>query len=184
VHCVFTSRIARCTSCFQFCHSGVGCLPAACRFGVSFNLFQGLMSGYCHDLMRRCPGLGEGRRCGFSDAVGRTMRQVRLTAPILELVSEPIRRKWPSELGKQKGHVGAGPRGSDASRQRGMQRNIDIDRIAVFVFCLTKANSTVAYMLATKARRILASARCITQQVQRETRLWTTSVRFCQTSRL
>jgi hypothetical protein len=47
-----------------------------------------------------------------------------------------------------------------------VQWDIDIDRIAMLVLCLTKADSAVADVLAAEARRIFAPAGRVPQQIQ------------------
>jgi signal transduction histidine kinase len=136
------------------------------------------MSSHRHDLMRCCAGLGEGRRSGFANAVGRTMRKIRLAAPILELVPEPVSIEGLAELSEQEGHLRINFRSGDARCQLRMQRNIDVDRIAMFVLCLPKANPTVAYVLTAKTRTVFAAACSVAQQVQCEPRLQTKWVSF------
>lgn len=94
-----------------------------------------------------------------------------MAAPILELVPEPVGGERFAELGQQKGHVAANVRRRDALRERGVQWNVDINRIPMFVFCLPKANTAIPDMLATKARPIFTPAGCVAQQIERETRL-------------
>jgi len=59
------------------------------------------MPRHRHDLVRRCAGVGQCRRGGFADAVRRAMRKIGLAAPILELVSEAVRRKRLAVFGNQ-----------------------------------------------------------------------------------
>jgi hypothetical protein len=59
-----------------------------------------------------------------------------------------------------------------------MQRNIDFDRIAMLVLCLSEANSTVADVLTAKARNIFTPARGKAKQVKREPRLRAKRVPF------
>ncbi len=59
-----------------------------------------------------------------------------------------------------------------------MQRNVDFDWIAMLVLCPSKANSTIADVLAAKARNIFTPARGEAKQVKREPRLRTKRVPF------
>lgn len=100
---------------------------------------QRLVARDRHDLVRRRTGLCQSGCGSLSDAVRRAMRQIGLPAPILELVPEPIRRERPTELGEQERHVGANLRHRNALGERWVQRDVDVDRIAVFVLCLAEA---------------------------------------------
>ena len=113
--------------------------------------------------MGRSSRLGEGRRRCFANAVRRAMRKIRLATPVLELVSEAVSRERLAKLGKQERQLRANLRSSDARRQFRMQRNIDVDWIAVFVLCLPEANPIVANVLTTKTWGIFAPACCVAQ---------------------
>ena len=65
-----------------------------------------------------------------------------------------------------------------------MQRNIDVNRIAMFVLRLTKADSTVTNVLAAKTRSIFAPARSKAQQVESEPGLRSERVPFVILSNL
>jgi len=170
---VFACPVARCASSFQFRHSGIGGLFAACRHRVAFDLLQGLVSRDRHDLVRRRSGFSQGRRGSFANTVGRAMRKIRLATPVLELVPEAVGREGFAKLREQEGQLHFDLGSSDTVRQFRMQRNIDVDRIAVFVLCLSEADSVVPNVLAAEAGSIFAPARCVTQQVQGESRLRT-----------
>ncbi len=60
------------------------------------------------------------------------MRQIGLAAPILEFVSEAVRGERLAVFGDQERHV-ADVRRRNARRKIGMQRNVDVDRVAMLV---------------------------------------------------
>src|SRR5712664_10377 len=120
--------------------------------------------------MRRRPSLGQRRRRRLPHTMRRSMRQVRLTTPVLKLVAETVGGERLPELSDQESEVAHGG-GLDTGLQRRVQWNVHINRVAVFVFRLTKTNATVAHMLPPKPGGILTSARRKSDQVDCETRL-------------
>lgn len=60
------------------------------------------MARHRHDLVRSGASLRKGNRSGLAHAVRRAMRQVCLTAPILELISKPVCGERLSVFGDQK----------------------------------------------------------------------------------
>ncbi|WP_235983355.1 hypothetical protein [Bradyrhizobium australiense] len=75
-----------------------------------------------------------------------------MATPVLELVPEAVGREGLAKLGEQEGQLHIDLGSSDTLRQFRMQRNIDVDGIAVFVLYLSEADSIVANVLAAKAR--------------------------------
>jgi hypothetical protein len=102
--------------------------------------------------------------------MGGAMGQIGLPTPILELVAEPIGRERLAELCNEERQV-AYLGGLNARLQSRVQRNIHVDRNAVFVLRLAESNATVSDMTPTKPGRVLAPPGREPNQVNCKTRL-------------
>ena len=77
----------------------------------------------------------------------RTVRQIGLPAPILELVPESVRGERLAVYGDQECHIAEFAR-RNARREIGMQRNVDVDRVAMLVLCLLETDAPASDVLA------------------------------------
>src|SRR4051812_5692917 len=100
----------------------------------------------------------------------RAVRKIGLTAPIFELVAKPIRGERFTVLRNQQRHV-ADSACFDARPQIGMQRDVDVDRIAMLVLRLPKSYAPVADVLPAETRRIFPATCRVPQNVESKTGL-------------
>lgn len=128
------------------------------------------MAGDRHDLMRGRAAFGEPRSCRLAQAVRGAMRQVCLTAPVLELVTKAVRRVRLAEFSHEVRQVLRRCR-IEAALQIMVHRNIDIDWVAMLVLGLPVAQPPAADMLRAEAHDIFAAARGIEKKIKREPRL-------------
>ena len=119
------------------------------------------MARDCHDLVRRRAGLGQRGRGSLAHPMRRAVRKVGLAAPVLELVSESVRRERLAVFGDQKRHV-ADLRRRDALRECRMQWNVDLDRIAMLILRLAELDTIAPDVLTAEPWCVLAPARRVT----------------------
>src|SRR5262249_48641880 len=97
----------------------------------------------------------------------RTMRQVGLATPVLELSAKAFRREWLSIFRDQE-RLTTDRRRCDDLLQVRMERDIHVNGRTVLVLRLAILDSIVVDVRGSEAHGILAAAGCVEQQGHRE----------------
>ncbi len=88
------------------------------------------------------------------------MRKMGLAAPILELVPKFVRGERLAILGNQERHIADFRR-----RECRVQRNVDVDRIAVLILGFLEADATAPDVLPAEPWRVFAPAARVSDNV-------------------
>ncbi|OJY11247.1 MAG: hypothetical protein BGP05_13415 [Rhizobiales bacterium 62-47] len=111
--------------------------------------------------------LCEGRGGGLADAVSRTMWQVRLAAPILELVAKAVRSERFAKLGEEE-RLAARLGRRDAGLKVGVEGDVQIDRVAVLILGLPVLYAATVNVFRPDPHHVLTTKRDVAQEVKRE----------------
>ena len=107
--------------------------------------------------MRTRTGFGECRSARLAQAVSRAVMKARLIAASAEPIAEASWGEWAAELCNQEGQV-SGRRRRNAGLKFGVQRDINVDRVAMLVLRLTEFDPAIAHVLRTEPNGILTTA--------------------------